>query len=196
MEENRLEFFFSMVTRLFKRRKTRKAVKLYKKKYVPPSSMLKVMLCGYTRNHFFDQCRRSKFTVFPKKCFIRHEFHLFVFRLRTFKHKKSPCFCIYTEDNIYKKSWHLHVKTYHLSNRIISLSGDVELNPGPTSEQTCNPLCSSSRMNPASLLETRLSHVGRTAIDVGGGGDCFFRAVFSMEIPVIIFMCTVLVFSI
>lgn len=32
-------------------------------------------------------------------------------------------------------------------------------------------------MNPASLLETRLSHVGRTAIDVGGGGDCFFRAV-------------------
>ena len=64
-----------------------------------------------------------------------------------------------------------------MSSRIISLSGDVELTPGPTSEQTCNPLCSSSHMNPASLLETRLSHVGRTTIDVGGGGDCFFRAV-------------------
>ena len=31
---------------------------------------------------------------------------------------------------------------------------DVELNPGPTSEQTCNTLCSSSRMNPASPPET------------------------------------------
>ena len=62
---------FRMVTRHFRRRKTRKAVILYIKKYVPPSSMLKVMLCGYTRNHFFDQCTRSEFTVFLKKCFIR-----------------------------------------------------------------------------------------------------------------------------
>ena len=94
---------FRMVTTLYKRRKTRKAVKLYIKKYVPPSFMLKVMLCRYTRNHFFDQCRRSKFTVFPKKCFIRCKLHLFAFRLRTFKHKKSSSFCIYTENNIYKK---------------------------------------------------------------------------------------------
>ena len=169
---------FRMVTRHFRRRQTRKAVKSYIKKYVPPSSMLKVMLCGYTRNHFFDQCTRSKFTVFPKKCFIRCELHLFVFRLRTFKHKKSPSFCIYTENNIYKTLRQLQMKTYHLSSsRIISLSGDVELNPGPASEQTCHSLSSSSCMNPASLLETRLSHVGRTAVDVGGGGDCFFRAV-------------------
>ena len=147
--------YFRMVTRHFRRRKTRKAVKLYIKKYVPPSSMLKVMLCGYIRNHFFDQCTRSKFTAFPKKCFIRRKLHLFVFRLRTFKHKKSPSFCIYTENNIYKTLRQLHVKTYQLSSRIISLSEDVELNPGPTSEQTCNSLGSSSCMNPASLLETR-----------------------------------------
>ena len=75
---------FSMVTRLFKRRKTRKAVKLYITKYVPPSSMLKVMLCGYTRNYFFNKYRRPKFMGFPKKGLIRREFHLFVFRLRTF----------------------------------------------------------------------------------------------------------------
>ena len=112
---------FRMVTRHSRRRQTRKAVKLYIKKYVPPSSMLKVMLCGYTRNHFFDQCTRSKFTVFPKKCFIRRKLHLFVFRLRTFKHKKSPSFCIYTENNIYKTLRQLHMKTYHLSSRIISL---------------------------------------------------------------------------
>ena len=119
---------FRMLTRHFRRRKTRKAVKLHVKNYVPPSSMLKVILCGYTRNHFFEQlqCTRSKFTVFPKEYFIRRKLHLFVFRLRSFKHNKSPSFCIYTENNIYKTLKQLHVKTYHLSSRIISLSGDVE----------------------------------------------------------------------
>ena len=191
---------FKMVTRLFKRRKKRKAVKLYIKKYVPTSSMLKVMLCGYTRNYLFDQCTRSKFMVFTKKFLKRRKLHLFSFRPRTFKHKKSPSFCIYmyTENNIYKNLRQLHVKSYHLSSRIISLTGDVELNPGPAPEQTCNFFCSSSRMNPASLLETRLSHIGRTAVDVGGAGDCFlelYRINF-MAIPIIIFMCAVLVFSI
>ena len=68
---------FRMVTKLFKRRQTRRAVKLYVKKYVPTSSKLKIMLCGYTRNHFFDQCTRSKFTVFPKKSLNRRNLFLF-----------------------------------------------------------------------------------------------------------------------
>ena len=73
----------------------------------------------------------------------------------------------------------LHAKTmYHLPSRIVSLSGDVELNPGRT-EQYNNPIsCGSSpTCNSVSLLETRLFCLGRTALDVGGGGDCFFRAV-------------------
>ena len=82
---------FRKVARLFKRRKTRKAVKLYIRKYVPPSSVLKGMLCGYklTRNHLFDECRRSKFTVFLTKGFVRRKLHFLVFWLRTFRHKKS-----------------------------------------------------------------------------------------------------------
>ena len=132
-----------MVTRLFKRTKTRKAIKLHIKKYLPLSSVLKVMPCRYTRNNFVDQCTRSKFKVFPKNYVIKRKLHLFVFRLRTFKHKKSPSFCIYTEN---KKLRQLHVKTYHLSSRIISLCGDVELNPGPASEQTCDLLGSLSEV--------------------------------------------------
>ena len=31
--------------------------------------------------------------------------------------------------------------------------------------------------NSVPLLEIRLSELNRTALDVGGGGDCFFRAV-------------------
>ena len=164
-----------IVTRLFKRRQTKRAVKLYIKKCVPASSMLKAMLCGHIRNHFFDQCTRSKLTVFPKKSVNRR--NLFVVRMRTFKHKKSPLFCIGAEDNIYQKLRQLHIDIlYHLPCRIISLSGDVELNPGP-SNQSNNAMCSSSPTNFVPLLETRLSNFGRTAIDVGGGDDCFFRAV-------------------
>ena len=86
------------------------------------------MLYGYTRNHFFDQCTWYKFTVFPKKCLLDISFiylvfdwghlsidsHLrFVFILKT----------TFTDKNLRQ----LHVKTYHSSSRIISLSGDVEL---------------------------------------------------------------------
>ena len=167
-------FPFKMVTRLFKRRRTRRAVKLYIKKCVPTSSKLKIMLCRYTFNHFFNHCARSKFTVFPKKSLKRH--NLFVARMRTFKHKKSPLFYIGTENNIQQKSRQLHIKIlYHLTSRIISLSGDVELNPGP-SNQSDNAMCSSPA-NFITLLETRLCNLNRAAIDVGGGGDCFFRAV-------------------
>ena len=71
------------------------------------------------------------------------------------------------------------MKTYRLSRRIISLSGDVESNPGPTSWNINNPVPSTckSPINSFSLLETRLLQLDRTALDVGGGGDCFFRAV-------------------
>ena len=132
------------------------------------------MLCGYTRNHFFDQCSRSKFTVFPKKSLNRR--NLFLVRMMTFKHKKLPLFCIGTEDNNHQKLKQLHIRIlYHLTSRLISLSGDVELNPGP-SNQSNNAMCSSPT-NFVPLLETRLSNLNRTAIDVGGGGDSFFRAV-------------------
>ena len=90
--------------------------------------------------------------------------------------KKSPLFCIGTEDNIQQKLRKLHIKIlYHLTSILISLSGDVELNPGP-SDQSNNPMCSSPA-NFVPLLETRLSNLDRTAIDVGGDGDCFFKAV-------------------
>lgn len=54
---------YRMVTRLFNRRKVKKTVKLYIEKYVPKSSMLKVMICGYQRHHFLEGCTRSNFMV-------------------------------------------------------------------------------------------------------------------------------------
>ena len=70
------------------------------------------------------------------------------------------------------------LKALWVSSRIVSLSGDVEKNPGPTNQcnenRNANCLCVS---HPVSLLEFRLSQIGRVAIDVGGAGDCFFRAI-------------------
>ena len=57
-----------------------------------------------------------------------------------------------------------------MSCRLVSLSGDMEENPG--SSDHCSANTSS-----VSLLETRLCELHRTALDVGGGGAFFFRAV-------------------
>ena len=168
---------FKIVTKLFKRKRKRKAVEFYLNKCIPTSSVIKVMLFGYIRNQFFDRCRRWETVIYPQNRFIRYGFNFVVVRLRTLKHKKSPWFWMYCNGNIPPKLRQLDIKTYHLSNRIISLSGDVELNPGPT-DQYYNAMSRSSlSTNSVSLLETRLAQLGRTALDVGGDGDCFFRAV-------------------
>jgi len=63
-----------------------------------------------------------------------------------------------------------------------SLSGDVEENPGPSNQCSATTTCNlvahhSSITNSVSLLETRLSELNGMAVEVGGGGDCFFQAV-------------------
>jgi len=51
------------------------------------------------------------------------------------------------------------------------LSGDIELNPGPfVQDNTVQPL-------PYRTLKARLAEQGLKLLDVGGAGDCFFRAV-------------------
>jgi len=80
------------------------------------------------------------------------------------------------EGNIFRKLRQLQRITYHFFSRIISLSGDVESNPGPENDYI-QSVPSLSPTDPVCLLEFRLSQLGRAAIDVGGGGDCFFRAV-------------------
>ena len=168
---------FRIVTKRFKRKRKRKAVEFYLNKCIPKSSVMKVMLSEYTRNQFFDRCRRWETVIYPQNRFTRYGFNFVVVRLRTLKQKKSPSFWMYCNGNIPPKLRQLDIKTYHLSNRIISLSGDVELNPGPT-DQYYNAMSRSSlSTNSVSLLETRLAQLGRTALDVGGDGDCFFRAV-------------------
>jgi len=78
--------------------------------------------------------------------------------------------------DIFRKLRQLRLRTYHFASRVISLNGDVESNPGPTNEY-CKSVPFISPTNSVCLLEFRLSQLGVTAFDGGGGGDCFFRAV-------------------
>ena len=60
---------------------------------------------------------------------------------------------------------------------LIRLANDVETNPGPTFFMNSSKPQSSRVSSPMSVLEFRLSQLRLRAKDVGGDGDCLFRAV-------------------
>ena len=172
---------YRKVIKLFRKaRIIRHAARSYLHKCIPSSSKLKLMLSEYNRYHFTEWFARSKCELSSRKYFVRQNLYFAVVRLRTLKHKNSPLFCMYVDERMLKQLKHCQVQTYHVAHRIICLSGDVEENPGPSDQ--CNATNKSgeygtSVVNSVSMLETRLSELNRPALDVGGGGDCFFRAV-------------------
>ena len=66
-------------------------------------------------------------------------------------------------------------ENYCLSRRKLLVSGDIESNPGPLIQD--NIVQSVPRIPPVVLLQSRLAQQGLQSLDVGGAGDCFFRAV-------------------
>lgn len=68
---------------------------------------------------------------------------------------------------VLKKS---QLQTYHVAHRVLSLSGDIEENR----VHHINTYLSHSNLA-VTLLESWLSTLNRTALDVGGGGGCFFE---------------------
>ena len=66
-----------------------------------------------------------------------------------------------------------HTKRYCALRVKLLMSGDIELNPGPEDSNRQNKLSLSSTI----LLNYRLRQLGLRPVDVGGAGDCFFRAV-------------------
>ena len=74
--------------------------------------------------------------------------------------------------------------------------GDIEENPGVLDQcySNYNSFVTNAVLsvrNSNVLLETRLREFNRIAVDVGGGGDCFFRAVFRAVFFVLCFSCCV-----
>lgn len=130
-------------------------------------------LCGITLEH--KQFKESvKYTSCSYQCL-----YLVFVQIRSPKHKKVPVVCYITNHTGLARLKSSSVEALWVSCCIISLSGDVDKNPGPTNHNNENinyanylPVA-----NTVSLLESRLSQIGRIAVDVGGAGDCFFRAI-------------------
>lgn len=128
-------------------------------------------LCGITLKH-----KQFKESVKYTSCSYQWLYLVFV-QIRSPKHKKVPV-CHITNQTGLARLKSSRVKALWVSSHIISLSGDVEKNPGPTNQN--NNSINANYLpvaNTFSLLESRLSQIGRVGIDVGGAGDCFFCAI-------------------
>ena len=67
--------------------------------------------------------------------------------------------------------------TYNVSGKNILLSGDVELNPGPVIFDDVSTVQGISFEAPDFTFQYRLHRYRLRPLDVGGGGDCFFKSI-------------------
>ena len=142
-----------------RKRKNRTFLKHKMLKSAPKSSILNKMASNY------KQC-----------CFqFLHMQHIFINSFGYFK----PCVNLVhrnigaSENNCScNQSICIDVSQYDISQNKLILSGDIELNPGPV--QNTNSV---TRLPSNAVLGQRLRHYQLRPFDVGGDGDCFFRAV-------------------
>ena len=96
---------------------------------------------------------------------------LFFVQTRTPKHKKYVA-CIYTDEHGLKKLQCSYVQVLWVAYSNITISGDVEKNPGPfTQTNNDKSLSCTKSVNSVSLLEFRLSELGRVPANVLGDGN-------------------------
>ena len=150
------------VYKVLKNAGVRKKFKCYIRNNVPRSSvivqLLSLKVCALALNRKQNACWTTKKNCLAckgrrKSCNLRR-------RKRILVSKKKNC-----------------NEKYCISGRILLLSGDVELNPGPVLQPVFGNDLSSSENLSMNLLRARLNELGLIPFDVGGGGDCFFRAV-------------------
>ena len=179
----------TQIKRLLQKRK-KVVLKLQKhvRKVVPQSSKLHVYLCkkssAYHKlnnefcgiyDHQHRSVRKQRSNLSKKDCCPRQQrlFLLFV-QTRTRKHKKSVAY-VYTDEYGLKKLKCSCVQILWVAHRIVALSGDVEKNPGPSTQinNEKNAPCA-KQVNAVLLLDSRLSELGRIPVNVLGDGSCFF----------------------
>ena len=91
--------------------------------------------------------------------------------------------CIRSDDSFYSYYFRAVRKVsvmYDTTKQTLILSGDVELNPGPLTDNTINDVCFYNSSD--FTLRYRVLRHGLIPLDVGGEGDRFFRSV-SHQLP-------------
>ena len=139
------------ILQFMKKRKTRYKLKVIIRKYIPKSSRLYSFATDY------------------KLCYIRYLKRCDSF-FTSFVNLSKP-----TVNKLLKKS-SSHSRRFSVSRMKLMTSGDIELNPGPQLHVNVNTETTVS-VGSTILLNFRLHQLGLRPLDVGGAGDCFFRAV-------------------
>ena len=97
------------------------------------------------------------------------------FRKKQLRFNAMASYCHPIEINTFCCN-NLKSEPYCSSKRKLLLSNDVEVNPGPDNDKR-NQVALTFVPDPLCLLEQRLYLLGMRPLDVGGAGDCLFRAV-------------------
>ena len=146
-----------------KKRKVRCKLKFILKKYTPKSSRLYSFATDFKLWYvrYLHRCN----------CFFTHfaAFNRLTTKKLSQKRKQTSCCCSHKIQNLTCVT-----KRYSVSRINLLRSGDVELNPGPDQNVDNQTRLS---VDSTTLLNFRLGQLGLRALDVGGAGDCFFRAV-------------------
>ena len=148
---------------ILRKRKHRRKVKKIVKKSIPPSSHTYWFVVNFKVWYLLYMHRRE---YFFKNTLLRDR-----------KKVKSKSFCF---DNIKVNNSNVYAncsEQYCVSKTKLLLSNDVETNPGPNEHNLNNPVNVTFVPDPINLLEQRFNRLGMRPLDVGGRGDCFFRAV-------------------
>ena len=146
-----------------KKRKVRCKLKFILKKYTPKSSRLYSFATDF-KLWYVRYLHRFN-------CFFTHfaAFNRLTTKKLSQKRKQTSCCCSHKIQNLTCVT-----KRYSVSRINLLRSGDVELNPGPDQNVDNQTRLS---VDSTTLLNFRLGQLGLRALDVGGAGDCFFRAV-------------------
>ena len=146
-----------------RKRKNRSFLKHYSVRNVPRSSILNKIASNFKQCCFqFVQIQHIFINSFGyfKPCVN--------INMNTLTAKQSLCINMFHNQNI---AGSIANEQYHISQRALMLSGDIELNPGPVQNN------SPTRLSSNVVLQQRLRRFQLRPFDVGGDGDCFFRAV-------------------
>ena len=157
------------IIKMFKKSKSsRKCIKRYIMYNTPYSSAMKNFLSIDFRIYLTTRLCRSRpvgRNTCSAYCCVTH--HIYLVKTRTSKHKNMDVLLCVNDscglNNCYSIKCNKQQEKYSFSRANIFTSGDIELNPGPA--------------NAYMLLQSRLAQQGLSTLDVGGAGDCFFRAV-------------------
>ena len=111
---------------------------------------------------------KTKYYQSTYHCFTKLEsLCLFFVQTRTQKHKKCVAY-VYMYSILKKNLQCFSIQIQRVAHCIIALSGDIEKNPGPFTQTNDKNVSCIKLVNPVSLLESRLSQLGRFPVNVLG----------------------------